>query len=240
MAWRKLIWHEGNSQFIVKLIYRFLQVMQNFYIYLKHIILRCWTPVEVLHTVLLGVCKYVLRTFMSNRSKPENTEVLAKLSAFSYFGFSVKITGNIAYHYQSFISRDFKAWMQLALFIIDAYVTDEEKKCWISLAEVIFALWFTHFAWLKYMYCLLQVFRVVYRLPVNDDTIHTCKMACKEFVDLSAKDTSQKTTATYTYYLIYRWTCLCMHMVLLLPTTKILSTQVVLFKYLNHKWVNYY
>lgn len=94
------------------------------------------TPVEVLHTVLLGVCKYMLRTFMSSRNKHEKTEILAKLSAFSYCEFSVKIIGNIAYHYQSFIGRDFKAWMQLALLMIDAYVTDEEKKCWISLAEV--------------------------------------------------------------------------------------------------------
>ncbi len=103
---------------------------------------------EVLHTILLGVCKYMLRTFMSSRSKTEKTEVLAKLSAFSYCGFSVKIVGNITYHYQSFIGRDFKAWMQLALFIIDMYVTDEENKCWLSLAEVIFAC--THGPW----YCI--------------------------------------------------------------------------------------
>ena len=35
--------------------------------------------------------------------------------------------------------------------------------------------------------CGLQVFRVVYCLPVNEDTILKCEMACKEFVELSVQ-----------------------------------------------------
>ena len=73
---------------------------------------------------------------MNDRTSAEKKEILARISAFSYCGFSVRITGNIAYHYQSFIGRDFKAWIQMSLFIIHSFITDDQKKCWLSLAQV--------------------------------------------------------------------------------------------------------
>ena len=78
----------------------------------------------------------MLRTFMNNRTQKEKKEILARIAAFPYSGFSVRITGNIAYHYQSFIGRDFKAWIQLAVFIIEPFVTEAEKICWLNLAKV--------------------------------------------------------------------------------------------------------
>ena len=33
----------------------------------------------------------------------------------------------------------------------------------------------------------MQMFRVVYCLPVNNDTIYLCKEACQEFVNLAAQ-----------------------------------------------------
>lgn len=56
---------------------------------------------------------------------------MARIKAFSYSGFSVKVNGNIAYHYQSFVGRDYKAWSQMAVFTIDHYVTESEKNCWL-------------------------------------------------------------------------------------------------------------
>ena len=73
---------------------------------------------------------------MSSCNKKQKKEILERISAFSYSGFSVRITGNIAYHYKSFIGRDFKAWMQMVMFIIDPFVSSEVKKCWLSLAQV--------------------------------------------------------------------------------------------------------
>ena len=78
----------------------------------------------------------MLRTFMNNRTQKEKKEILARITAFPYSGFSVRITGNIAYHYQSFIGRDFKAWIQMAVFIIEPFVTEAEKICWLNLAKV--------------------------------------------------------------------------------------------------------
>ena len=87
------------------------------------------TPVEVLHTVLLGTVKYMVRNFMDKRSSDEKKGILARVSAFPYRGFSVHVNGNICYHYKSFIGRDFKAFMQMALFIITPYVSETEKQC---------------------------------------------------------------------------------------------------------------
>ena len=42
----------------------------------------------------------------------------------------------VAYHYQSFIGRDFKAWIQMSLLIIHSFITDNQKKCRLSLAQV--------------------------------------------------------------------------------------------------------
>ena len=93
-------------------------------------------PVEVLHAILLGASKYMLRTFMDKLNASQKKEILARIASFCYCGFSVRITGNIAYHYKSFIGRDFKAWMQMALFIIHGYITNDEKRCWLALSKV--------------------------------------------------------------------------------------------------------
>ena len=63
---------------------------------------------ETLHTVLLGTCKYLLRSFMSKRNKGEKDEILARMSAFNSSGISTKIHGNVCFYYQSLVSRDFK------------------------------------------------------------------------------------------------------------------------------------
>ena len=94
------------------------------------------TPVETLHTILLGVAKYMLRAFMDKQSANEKREILARIKAFPYCGFDVKITSNICMYYRSFVGRDFKSFLQMALFIIVAYLTEDEKECWMLLSKV--------------------------------------------------------------------------------------------------------
>ena len=96
------------------------------------------TPVECLHTILLGICKYMLRSFMDNRSKQEKEEMLARIKSFSYCGFKYHITGNIAYHYRSFVGRDFKAFIQMAIFIVAPFISVDERKCWLLLSKVLY------------------------------------------------------------------------------------------------------
>ena len=78
----------------------------------------------------------MLRTFMSSLTKNQKKEIIAQILAFCYCGFSVRVTGNIAYHYKSFIGRDLKAWMQMVLFIILSYISENVKECWFALAKV--------------------------------------------------------------------------------------------------------
>ena len=72
-------------------------------------------PVESLHTLLLGPYKYLLRSTIPTLSQEQKAEVLAKIRAFNYSGFECRLLGNVIYHHQSFVGRDYKAWAQMAL-----------------------------------------------------------------------------------------------------------------------------
>ena len=81
---------------------------------------------ESLHTILLGPYKYLLKTTIPSLSKMQKDEVLA--------GFVVSITldSNVEYsvtfcHHQSFVGRDYKAWAQMAPFVIYPHLSSEDK-----------------------------------------------------------------------------------------------------------------
>ena len=78
----------------------------------------------------------MVRSFMGSCSTQQKEEILARMAVFPYSGFSVRVAGNICYYYQSFVGRDFKAWIQMAVFIIDSYLSPEGKKCWLLLSKV--------------------------------------------------------------------------------------------------------
>ncbi len=94
------------------------------------------TPVETLHTILLGPYKYLLRTIMGQLSHQQKEEVLARMRAFNYSAFKVRVYGNITRYFGSFVGRDFKAWAQMALFIIGPYLDEDEASVWLSLSKV--------------------------------------------------------------------------------------------------------
>ena len=101
-----------------------------------HLYLYSAIPVETLHTVLLGCCKYMIRSFMDSISTKQKKEILALLAAFPCSGLTTRITGNICYYYKSFVGRDFKAFMQMALFIIERYLSEQKTECWLLLSKV--------------------------------------------------------------------------------------------------------
>lgn len=94
------------------------------------------TPVESLHTILLGPYKYLLKNTIPILSRRQKEEVLARIRAFNYSGFCVRLFGNVISHHQSFVGRDYKAWAQMALFIIYPYLTDEDRLVWVALSKV--------------------------------------------------------------------------------------------------------
>ena len=93
------------------------------------------SPVEVLHTVLLGCSKYILREFMDRKSADQKKEIMARIRAFPSCGLDCRVSSNISY-FKSFVGRDFKSLMQQALFVLAPYFTIQEKKCWFVLSKV--------------------------------------------------------------------------------------------------------
>ena len=65
----------------------------------------------------------------------EKKELLAKLAAFNYSGMETKISGNICYHYQPFVRRDYKALAQIALYLFGPYLQPAEKAVWLALSK---------------------------------------------------------------------------------------------------------
>ena len=73
---------------------------------------------------------------MPNMSAVQKKEIQARVRAFNTSGFSTKLHGSVCYYCQSFIGRDFKGWMQMALFIISLYLSDGQKEVLLALSKV--------------------------------------------------------------------------------------------------------
>ena len=104
------------------------------YMYIN--VLHRSTPVEVLHTVLLGPYKYLLRKTMQACSESQKREILALVSAFNYSGFSGRLASNVTRFSNSFVGRDFKVWAQMAPFILKRYLSKSQLELWVALSEV--------------------------------------------------------------------------------------------------------
>jgi len=94
------------------------------------------TPIEVLHTVLLGPYKYLTGKVMAKLNTMEKHEVLARIASINHSGIKERISSNVTRYSQSFVGRDFKAWAQMAPFILLPYLTTDELKLWLSLSQV--------------------------------------------------------------------------------------------------------
>ena len=94
------------------------------------------TPIEVLHTLLLGPYKYLFKTTIPKLSAKQKKEVLARVRSFNFSGFCVRLVGNVIRHHKSFVGRDYKAWAQMALFIITPYLSDRDNAVWMALSKV--------------------------------------------------------------------------------------------------------
>jgi hypothetical protein len=92
--------------------------------------------VETLHTILLGPYKYLLKVAISGLTMPQKQEVLARMSAFNYSGFDGKVLGNTVFHHQSFVGRDYKAFAQMAPFIIASYLSGAHRQVLLALSKV--------------------------------------------------------------------------------------------------------
>ena len=107
------------------------------YICILHNYTHCSTPIETLHTVLLGPYKYLLRSFMSKMSPGKKEEISARILVFDFSGFMMKLSSKVCRHFRSFVGRDFKLLAQVAaLFIFGPYLSPDEVEVWLALSKV--------------------------------------------------------------------------------------------------------
>ena len=102
------------------------------------------TPVEALHTLVLGPYKYMLRSLMARFSPHQRKEVLAHIASFPLSGFELRLSRDISKYYKSFVGRDFKTLAQLALFVFSPLVSPGETEVWLALSKVHVIVCVTH------------------------------------------------------------------------------------------------
>ena len=47
-----------------------------------------------------------------------------------------KVLGNVVHHHKSFVGRDYKAWAQMAPFVIGSYLSHPQKQVLLALSQV--------------------------------------------------------------------------------------------------------
>ena len=91
---------------------------------------------EVLHTILLGTCKHILKILMPKLSSQQKREICARIRAFDTSGFNTKLNGNLCQYYKSFVGRDFKGWAQISIFILGLYLNQGDCEVLLAFSKV--------------------------------------------------------------------------------------------------------
>ncbi|KAK4700902.1 hypothetical protein P7C70_g5343, partial [Phenoliferia sp. Uapishka_3] len=106
------------------------------------------TPIEILHTFLLGFFKYLWRHITTEVLKRHGArakaDLGARLSSLSVDGLKCSpLRGpKLVAYAQSLIGRDLKILGQLALFAIEPYATSQELGMWTSLMHLSSLVWY--------------------------------------------------------------------------------------------------
>ena len=96
------------------------------------------TPTEILHTILLGPARYLLKATIQSLSQQQKDQLHAKIAALDMSAFPANIRGNITRNYGSYVGRDFKLWLQVAVFVLHNIIPHEKLLAWEYLSEVSF------------------------------------------------------------------------------------------------------
>ena len=104
------------------------------------------TPVEILHTVLLGFVKYFWRDVVQNQigKKAEKKHLLeVRLSSVNTSGLGIgKISGSTLVQYAgSLTGQDFRIIIQVASFVLHDLVSPSCYRAWVSLSNLVPIVW---------------------------------------------------------------------------------------------------
>ncbi|KAI9104002.1 hypothetical protein DFS34DRAFT_700620 [Phlyctochytrium arcticum] len=97
-------------------------------------------PIEVLHTVLQGAVKYLLRDTLNNRISTDDKVILeARLRSMdTTTGFyQPLVVSQIMQHVNSLVGKDIKNFVQITPFVLHDLVTPDVLDVWTSLANLV-------------------------------------------------------------------------------------------------------
>lgn len=104
------------------------------------------TPVEPLHTILLGVVKYTwLETLKHIKAPAQQKEFQARLLSISTQGMSVPRIDvpYIMSHKKTLVGRSYKQIVQVIPFVLHQLVPADILECWLRLGTLTALCWYT-------------------------------------------------------------------------------------------------
>ena len=129
------------------------------------------TPVECLHTLLLGPFKYITEHLMNRLTASQKCEVQSKIRGFDFTPFQYSLSPGVCHHYLSFHGRDFKILAQVCLFTLWDHLLPAEKQVWLSLCKVHSPRWILYTK--QYQHETLQVFQIAYCEQTEIDEVES-------------------------------------------------------------------
>ncbi len=89
--------------------------------------------VEVLHTILLGLIKYLVMKTFKNLHAGDKQKAQAKIEAFSFSAYSRCLPSSFIKNHRSCVGHDFKLWAQISVYILEELISEDELQVWLYL-----------------------------------------------------------------------------------------------------------
>ncbi|XP_070545227.1 uncharacterized protein [Ptychodera flava] len=99
------------------------------------------TPYERLHSLLLGTVRDMTTFTFNSLSDDAKHNIDLKLKSYDWTPHSSRLA-NIT-SYKSFVGREFKLWIQVAVFMLHDVLSAEQRKLWQILSEIFFEVYQT-------------------------------------------------------------------------------------------------